>query len=794
MIRNYFKIAWRNLWRHRGFSILNISGLAISMTAGFLVLLYIGFELSYDGFHSKADRLYRVVTDIKTPTDKYDNAVVDWNILSEIQSEFPEIEAYTRVLNRDLDVQVNNENYNESEMIAADPAFFNLFDFKLSKGNPATALSAPLSIVLSESTSQKYFGTENPLGKTLKIMDGKYSAKITGVMKDIPENSLIKGDIILSISTYTKIIDPTLKDSWAEFSNFGYVLLNKQADPKVLERKIKTYNEKAHGDQMEETQLNLVYHFEPLEDVYLYSTRGGATAHINNVYVFSIIALFILLIAAINFINLTTARSVERAKEVGIRKVVGAQKGQLAFQFLSESVIICLLAFILSVGMTMLALPYFNDMAGKIVASDIFAQPSYLLSLFGIAVGIALIAGFYPALVLSSFKTVHVIKGKFSSSSKGIWLRKVLVITQFTISLVLIIGTIIIYNQTRFMRNQDLGFSKEQLIILETGSGTGQEHLKSVLAKNPHILSMSTGTGVPGGGGNMEAVLSTIENKKGQDQSLTLKRYHVDAHYIPQLDLKLVAGRNFSEQFASDSTQAMILNEKATKLLGFTNTKNAIGKKFNEGSRKGQIIGVVKDFHFTSLQKEIRPLSIVMGTTDNQLLNLKVSRTNLHKTLSGIKTYWRQYLPNKPFDYYFLDEFFDRQYRAEERFGKLFLNFALLAIFISCLGLLGLASFSTLQRRREIGVRKILGASVLSIVNLLSADFLKLVLISIIIASPIAWFFMHNWLQDFAYRTNIEWWVFALGGVTALIIALLTISFQAIKAAIANPVKSLRTE
>lgn len=795
MIRNYFKIAFRNIWRHKGYSAMNIGGLAIGMTAGFLILLYIGFELSYDGFHVKADRLYRVVTDIKTPSDQFETPVVDWNILSELQTEFPEIEANTLVMGTGLDVQINNENYAESTVLAAGKSFFEMFDFKLVQGDPATALLAPLSVVLSETIARKYFGDQDAMGKSIKIRDGKYTAKVTGIMEDIPENTLLNGDLVLSISSYTEIFDPSIKEGWANFENFGFVLLNENVEEDVLEDKIKTYNEKAHGAQMKEINLTLVYHFEPIEDIYLYSNRGGA-GQIKNVYVFSLVALFILLIAAINFINLTTARSVERAKEVGIRKVMGAQKGQLAFQFLSESVTICLIAFVISVGLSLLALPYFNDLAGKVVATSIFEKPHYLLGLFGIALGVAFIAGSYPALVLSSFKPVKVLKGKFSSSSKGTLLRKGLVVSQFTISVILIIGTIIIYNQMNFMRDQDLGFAKEQILTLDMGGvGVGvQDLMKSALSTNPNILSMSTGSAVPGGGGNNQTALSVLENAQGQDQSLTLERYTVDDQYIPQFDIKLMAGRNFSAQFASDSTQAMILNEKAIKLLGFANPEDAIGKNFEQWGREGQIIGVVKDFHIASLQEEILPLSIVSSVSDNRLLNLKVSGSSLKETLSGIEKYWDQYLPNKSFDYYFLDEFFDRQYRSEERFGKLFLYFALLAIFISCLGLLGLASYSTLQRHREIGIRKILGASAFGIVNLLSVDFLKLVVISIGIASPIAWYLMHNWLQDFAYRISIGWSVFAIAGGAALGIALLTVSFQAIKAAIANPVKSLRTE
>ncbi|WP_026449604.1 ABC transporter permease [Aequorivita capsosiphonis] len=793
MIKNYFKIAIRNLWRHRGYSVLNIGGLAIGMTAGFLVLLYVGFEMSYDSFHSKADRLYRLSTDIKTPSDKYETPVVDWNILSELESEFPEIEMSTLVMGTDIDVKVGNENYTENRSLAAGAALFQMFDFKLLEGHSKTALSAPLSIVLDKTTAAKYFGDGNAMGKTLKIMDGKYSVTVTGVMDDMPNNSMVKGNIILSISTYTEVIDPTLKDSWANFENLGFVLLNPETDANVLEAKFKPYVEKIHGEQMKSSNMQLAYFLEPIQDIYLYSDRGS-TPQITNIYIFSIVGLFILLIAAINFINLTTARSVERAKEVGIRKVIGAQKGQLAFQFLGESLIICLFAFLIAVGLSMLALPYFNELAGKVVATSIFAKPLYILSLLAISVFIAIVAGAYPALVLSSFKAVKVLKGKFSRSSKGILLRKGLVVLQFSISVILIIGTFVIYSQTYFMQHQDLGFSKEQLLILPTNNQNGQEEMQKALASNPDILSMSTSSSVPGGGGEWQTALSVLENNMGQDQSLTLNRFNIDENYIPQFDIKLLAGRNFSKQFASDSTEAMILNEKAIKLLGFADPADAIGKSFEQWDKKGTVIGVIKDFHIQSLQEEIMPLSMVMGSGDNKLLNLKVSTQNLGKTLGFIKKYWQEYFPNKSFDYFFMDAFFNQQYKSEERFASLFLNFALLAIFISCLGLLGLASYSTLQRRREIGIRKILGSSAFGIVHLLSADFLKLVAIAILIASPIAWYGMHSWLQDFAYRIDIPWWIFLVAGILAIGIALVTISFQAIKAAIANPVKSLRTE
>jgi len=795
MFKNYFKIAFRNLWRHRGFSFLNISGLAIGMAAAFLILLYVAFELSYDTMHSKGDRIYRVVSDLKTPSNEYKIPIVDWSALGQLEPQFPEIEATTRALDLSMVVQKGNESFLEEKSLAADSTFFKLFDFPLVKGNPKDALKKPFSIVLSETTARKYFGKKDPVGKTLKIMNKEYNATVTGVMKDIPNNSQIQADLILSISTYTEVINPELDQSWANYDPRGFMLLHAGVNPEKLVKKFNTFLQERNGDKMKEAQLQTKQGLEPLEDVYLYSKRSSSgSGHITNVYIFSVIAFFILLIASINFINLTTARSVERAKEVGIRKVIGAQKKQLALQFLGESIIICILAFLLAIGLSFLALPYFNDLAGKIVAETIFSKPNFILLLFGTAVIIGLLAGIYPALVLSSFRPVSVLKGSFSRSGKGSLLRKGLVVSQFTISIALIIGTLIIYYQMDYMRNQDLGFSKDRILVLDTGIGKSQDLIEETLKSNPNIISISKGSSVPGGGGDNRSALSTISNKQGEMQTLTLDRYTIDSEYINQFDIELMVGRNFSKNFASDSTKAMIINEKVVKLLGFSNPEEAIGSKFEQWDRKGEIIGVVKDFHTASLQEEIKPLSMVYGAKDSRLLNVKIAFANMPNTLSFLESTWNKFIPKTPFDYYFMDDFFDRQYRAEERFGNLFLNFALLAIFISCLGLLGLAAYSTIQRRREVGIRKIVGASVLGIVNLLTKEFVKLVGISFVIATPIAWYGMHKWLQGFAYRIDIEWWVFAIAGIAAMGIALLTVSFQAIKAAIANPVKSLRTE
>jgi len=614
-------------------------------------------------------------------------------------------------------------------------------------------------------------------------------------MPPLPENSQIKADMLLSISSYTQVFSPDIEESWADYEPRGYLLLRENTDAGALVPKINAYVKEIDGDKMEASQLFISHDLEPVADVYLYSERNGKKqGHITNVYVFSLVALFILLIAGINFVNLTTARSVERAKEVGVRKVIGAQKQQLSFQFLSESLMISLLAFVLALGLTALALPYFNSLAGKVIATGIFSDFTYIALLFGLAVLIGLLAGVYPALVLSSFKPVQVLKGRFTATRKGAILRKGLVVVQFSVSILLIIGTLVIYNQTRFMQNYDLGFTKDRLLILDTQSASGREVLEQKLTGYPNILSVSRASSVPGGGGDNNSALSTMSNSEGNDQTLTVDRYVIDDRYLDQLDIKLLAGRNFDRNLAQDSVSAMIVNERITQMLGFVNPEDALGASFSQWGQKGTIVGVTQNFHANSLQQDLGPLSFVYNPDQSRLLTVKVSAGTITQTLDFIEESWQSALPELPFDYYFLDEFFDRQYRAEQRFGKLFLNFSMLAIFISCLGLLGLAAYSMLQRKREIGIRKIVGASVFSIVNLVSSEFIKLVGIAFVIAAPIAWFAMHSWLEGFAYRISLSWYIFAGAGIMVIGIALLTVSIQAIRAAVANPVKSLRTE
>jgi putative ABC transport system permease protein len=793
MIKNYFKIALRNLWRHRGFSFINIAGLSIGITAGFFIFMYVAFELSYDKFHSKADRIYRLVTDIKTPSETINTGITSWAFAPNIKADLPEVESFVRTSGGSFLVRRDNIKFQEERSMFADSAFFKVFDFKLLQGDPKTALTAPASIVFTESTAKKYFGNANPMGQTVLVTGDAIPAIVTGVMKDFPENSQIKADMVISMTSLTQKFNKGIDDQWGNFGATTYLLLKPGTTQKALEAKLPAFLQHRDGEGMKKSQMFYTLFLEPLKNVYLYSKRGGQeTGSISNVYIFGIVAIFILLIACINFINLTTARSVERAKEVGIRKVVGAERGQLASQFIGESVVLCLIAFILTVIFSALLLPMFNQLAGKTISAGIFSNWYYLTILFVTSVGIGLLAGIYPALVLSSFKPVMVLKGRFSGSNKGNVLRKTLVVAQFSISIALIIGTIVVYTQMDFMRNRDLGFSKDQMLVLNTNGDPAKDALKQAISLLPGVKSTASASSIPGGGNS--GAYSEIENKKGDLQIANLDLYFVDYDYVNQFKIKMVAGRSFSRSFSTDTAQAMLINEAAVKLFGYSSPQQAIGRRFKQWGREGKIVGVMKDFHFRSLQEVIKPLTMRIELRNLDLITIKVSPKNLSSTLAQIESKWKELIPNRPYNYYFLDEFFDRQYRSEQRFGKLFFNFAVLAIFISCLGLLGLASYSTLQRTREIGIRKVLGASVPGIVNLLSVDFLKLVIASFFIAMPLAWYFMHKWLQDFAYRIDISWWIFVLAGILAIMVAIATISFQAIKAAMSNPVKSLRSE
>jgi len=794
MLLNYFKVAFRSLWRRKTFSLINILGLAVGIAACFLIFLYVKFQTSFDAFHSKADRIYRIVDDVITPTETIHSGLSQSPIAINVKRDYPEVEDAVRISPESFLIRIGDAKYQEEHSALADSTLFNVFDFPLIAGDPKTALRDPMSVVLSESLAKKYFGKETAMGKELIMTGNAIPAKVTGIMKDIPANSQIIADLFVSISSWKPIYgQPTSDSEWTNHNHYAYLLLKPNTDPKALEKKFPDFMERHDGRQMKELQMFYTLFLEPLRDVYLKSKRGGMIeGNINNVYIFSVIAIFILLIACINFINLTTARSAERAKEVGIRKVVGALRFQLARQFLSESVLICLMSFAIAILLCVLMLPMFNNLSGQEISKGIFQQPLLVLGLFGLTVLLGLVAGFYPSLVLSSFQPVTVLKGRFSAGSRGMLLRRALVVSQFTISIALIIATIVVYKQLSYMRNQDLGFSKDQQVVIFTNYDKNKDVFKSSLKEIPGVKSTTYSNCAPGG--NPYSAYTKIQNRAGEMQQMNIDYYAVDFDFINQFGLKMVAGRQFSTEFPTDTGKAMILNEASVKMLGYATPQDAIGRDFSQWGREGKIIGVLKDFHAKSLQTEIKPMVFRIEPYGWGTISIKVDGRNLPKTLAAIESKWKTIIPNRPYAFNFLDESFNKLYRSEEQFGKLFFNFAVLAIFISCLGLLGLASYSTIQRTREIGVRKVLGASVTSIVNLLSVDFIKQVLIAFVIAVPVAWWGMHSWLKDFAYRTQITWWVFAAAGLTAVMIAFFTISFQAIRAALENPVKSLRTE
>ena len=795
MIRNYLKIAFRNLWRHKGFSLINIIGLAVGMTACFLIFIYVKFELSYDKFNQNFDQIYRLNTDIKSP-----NEVLHWSSATApmgpaLKADYPdEVKDYARVFGVGFLVQNENRKFQENNVSFTDPSIFKIFTFPFIQGNPATALSAPFRIVLTETMAKKYFGNTDIVGKTL-MLNGNQPVQVSGVIKDVPLNSHFSFDMVMSASTMEKMkmIDMT---EWGNFANYTYLLLPKGYDGAKLEAKLPAFLAKHISEDKRRKGYNYTLFVEPLKDVYMDNFRGApVNGNKTNVYVFSIIAVFILLIACINFVNLTTARASERAKEVGIRKVIGAFKNQLTIQFLGESVIISLISFLVSFVLCLLLLPMFNNLAGKIISESIF-ENGYIFILFGIAVAIGFLAGIYPSLILTSFSITSVLKGRFSTSVKGILLRKGLVVLQFTISIVLIVGTLIVYNQLNYMRGQSLGFDKDQMAIIDFNYDgavqSQQQTIKDELRQVPGVLSVSGSSNTPGNGTNV--AYSEVESRAGNLMPMNLSMYQVDYDFVPQYGFKLVAVRAFSTAFPTDSTKSLMLNETAVRQLGYVHASDVIGKKFSQWGRTGQIIGVVKDFHFESLDQNIKPFSFRINPGNIGVFTVKIKGGEIPNTIAALQSKWKSLVPQRPFSYSFLDDNFNKQYLTEDRFGKLFMYFAILAIMISCLGLLGLASYSTLQRTREIGIRKVLGASVPGIVNMLSKEFLQLVAVAALIAFPMAWYGMHNWLKDFAYRINIGWWVFAVAGILAFFIAITTISFQAIRAAMANPVNSLKSE
>ncbi|SIN82443.1 ABC transporter permease [Algoriphagus halophilus] len=808
MFKNYLKIAYRNLLKKKVYSFINILGLGIGMACCVLIFMFVQDELSYDQFNEKGDRIYRVVhgyfsEDEQAESNSRENYWVWGNapVGPALELDFPEIEKVVRFSGKaDILFTIGDQTQQEEGIVFMDSTVFDVFSWELVEGDPQKALVAPYSIVLSESTAKKYFGDQEALGKTLKGSDvagranpGDYT--VTGVMKDLPSNSHLKFNTLLSLSTFHQS-RPTVFDAWGYVDTYTYFLVNDQFDQQAFEAKLPEFIARRAS---EENGPNYTIGIEPLKDVYLNSEvqrQPGETASLTNIYVFSVIGLFILGIAIINFMNLSTARSMERAKEVGIRKSIGADKNSLIFQFLGESLVIVILSAIVAVIFVSLAMPLMNQLTGKELMLNSILNWQTIPFFLGIVLVVGLLAGSYPALVLSSFRPVSILKGINKSDAKGANLRKGLVVFQFSLSIALIAGTIIVYNQMSHLLDKDMGFDKEQMLIVDYNYDEQVNNVSSALENelenNPNIASVAFSRSVPGS--HFPNAGTTIENPEGEMVMQGQAIFQVGLDFIDHFDLELVAGRSYSRDYPSDSTSALVVNEAAARQYGYSNPADIVGKKFDQWGRAGEVIGVVKDFNYISLHNTVEPLTLPFEAYASRYMSLKLNTENLPVTLSEIENVWKELAPHRPFIYSFLDEDFNSQYESDFRFRQIFTTFSVLAIMIACLGLLGLATYTAEQRTKEIGIRKVLGADVGSIVGLLSKDFIKLVLIAILVATPLAWFAMNKWLEGFAYKVPLHWWVFLVAGVLAVIVALVTISFQAIKAAMMNPVNSLKSE
>jgi putative ABC transport system permease protein len=778
MLKNYLKIAFRTIRKHKGYSLINILGLALGMASCFLIMLWVQHELSYDQFHNNREFLYRVYQDYHHAGGISQFSNVPQPVSPEIQNTIPEVEFVTRFLDGDFTLKYEDKLFTEHNVRFIDPAFFRMFSFSFVKGDAESILNDPYSIILTEAMAEKYFGNEDPIGKILTA-DSKDQMKVTGVVKDVPDNSFIQFSFLVPYS-YLEAIEYDV-NNWNSHNCQVYVLLNKNVNYVQVEEKI--YGMIKKHTPEDESYLRL----QPLKRARLY-TLGGELGTIKYVYIFSLIALFILVIACINFMNLATARSTKRAREVGLRKVVGARRIQIIRQFFGESIVLTVCALGFGLLLMEVVLPLFNNLSGKNLQFDLFGNIAIFASFIGIALFTGFLSGSYPALFLSSFLPGKVLKSTYRSSGSSSNLRKILVVFQFSLSIFLIISTTVIYSQLQYIRSKNLGFNKENLIYASINDRIrgNFDAIKNEILQNPHILNMTRTFQLP----SYNRYSAPVEwEGKTPDQNIVFNISLVDPDYLNTLKLELVQGRNFSDEFSTD-TSNYILNEEAVKQMGL---KFPIGKWLEFGG-KGEIIGVVKNYHYMPFTYEIQPLILYYNPAYYRYTMLRISGDNIPQTLGFLEKTWTKFAPEFPFEYHFLDEDYEHIYRTEHRLGALVRYFTFLAIFISCLGLFGLASFMAEQRTKEIGVRKVLGATVSSITLLLSREYTKWVLLANILAWPLAYVAMHKWLQGFAYQVDLSALTFIMAGFLTLVIALLTVSYQAIKASIANPVEALRHE
>ncbi len=789
MIKNLITTAFRHILKNPGYSILNILGLSLGIASALFLIIYVSDEISYDRYHEKADRIYRVASKITEPDDQFTWIVAQIPFGPQVAQDYPEVEAFVRFIpmNRTL-FKYEDKEYNEEDFYYVDSTLFDIFTYKVLKGEVKSALIEPDKIILTETAAGRYFGSDDPIGKT--ITAGNNTFEVTGVIEDVPFNSHFRFDAVASRNNLPKQIG-----SWGNFGVFTYLLFPEGTDVSAFEEKMQgmyaAYMQPIFGS----LNITIEYILEPIKRIHLYSTNAGEpepTGSITYVYIFAIVALFLVLIAAMNYMNLSTARSARRAREVGLRKVVGSRRRLLVAQFLSESTIFTVISLIISIVLLAALMPKFNLLAGKSFDLHVVYSPVVLMSLLAVILLVGIIGGSYPAFFLSRFSPVTVLKGEITQGSAGSLFRKILVVIQFTVSVIMIICTLVVFRQLNYLKTMDQGFDQENVVGLELNGPMARKYpvLKLALRENPNIKYVGgTNTAVGEGSGK---VLFNVETDQGMS-SRGINFAVVDCDFIEALGIKIVEGREFQEDMPSDTLTGVIVNETFVKRMGWT---EAIGKKVelgDENTIRARVIGVMKDYHQTGMYNEIESLLLLTRPLNN-VVYIKLSGENAEETMNYIETTWKEVFPDQPFVYTYLSERFSRQFESDEKRGLIFTLFTVLAILIACLGLFGLASYTVEQRTKEIGIRKVFGADESVILRLISRDFLILTSIAIIIAIPVAYYFMSNWLENYVYRSKIGVPLFLIAGLLTILITFITISYKAYQAAIMNPADSIKTE
>ena len=788
MFKNLIKTAVRHLSKHPGYSLLNILGLTLGITSALFLIIYVSDEISYDRYHEKVDRIYRVSSRLTETDDEFTWIVAQIPFGPQVVQDYPEVQSYVRIFNMPRQLYKSGDSeYIEEDFFYADSTLFDIFTYKVLRGEVKSAVTEPNKIVLTETIAAKYFGDSDPIGKT--ITSGNTTYEVTGVIEDVPFNSHLRFDAVSARNNLPKQLG-----SWGNFGVFTYLLLPENLDTETFETKLQELSTNHVKPILGPYNVSVKYLLEPISSIHLRSTNAQEpepTGSITYVYIFSIVAVFLVLIAAMNYMNLATARSAGRAREVGLRKVVGSRRTPLVLQFLTESVAFTFIALILSIAILYIVLPQLNLLAGKSFSFDIIYSPAVLLSFLIIIIIVGIVGGSYPAFFLSRFSPVTVLKGEISQGSAGSLFRKILVIIQFTVSVIMIICTLIVFSQLNYMKTMDQGFDQENIVGLELNGPMVQKYtvLKQALLGNPEIKNVS-GTGTPIGEGSGK-ILFNIETDQGMSQR-GINLAAVDHDFIETMGIKMTEGRDFQEDMPSDTLSGVVVNQTFVNRMGW---KEAIGKKVESGGNQivARVIGVMNDYHQTGMYNEVETFMLVYRR-QQPIVYVKLSGNDNQQALSYIETKWKEIFPDQPFTYSYLTERFNRQFEADEKRGQIFTIFTVLAILIACLGLFGLASYTVEQRTKEIGIRKVFGANERTILGLVTRDFLLLVTAGILIAMPVAYYFMSNWLENYVYRTRIDASMLALAALLTILITFITVSYKAYQAAVMNPANSLKTE